>query len=315
MSAAPAGQARGRRHGSALAVWWRHCRWALRASSQRLLARPFGSAMTVAVLGLAWAMPLALWLLLGNVQPLLDGLGSQRTVSVFMQPGGDGEAAQALAQHLRQRAGVLGVSLKSPDQGMAELAAVQGFGDIAGSLDYNPLPWVVLLQPAAAGGSDAALQLAAELRAMPGVDLVQDNAQWHQRMDALMALGRRGFALLAGLLVLAMLMVVGQTVRQDVRSRADEIAVLQLAGASARFVRRPYLYAGALYGLGAGVLAVILVVAIEWALAAPAQALLSSYGGRLSLRGLDMGVLLVVPLAAALLGWLGARIATRASGR
>lgn len=294
--------------GRIASTWWQHSRWALRASIERLCGRPFGTAMTMLVLGLALAMPLALWLLLGNAQRLVGALGDSRAISVFMQPDSDADAARALATSLRQRVDVASVSLKDPEQGMAELAAMQGFGDVVGDLPYNPLPWVLLVQPAEPGGAEAALALATELRAEPRVDLVQDEAQWRQRMQALLRLGSRGFALLAILLVLAMLMVVGQTVRQDIRSRSEEIAVLQMAGASARFVRRPYLYAGAWYGLGAGLVAVALVGMMEWALAAPARDLLTTYGGHVLLRGLDIGVLLVVPLAASALGFLGARI-------
>lgn len=292
-------------------VWWRHCGWAWRASAERLAKRPSGTAMTMLVLGLALAMPLALGLLLGNAQRVLGTLGQQRLITVFLQPDQGPDDAGALAEHLRQRDDVLTVRLKSPEQGMAELAALQGFGDVIDSLPYNPLPWALLVQPAEGGGSRAALDLAAQLRALPEVDQVQANARWRQRMQALLDLGGRAFALLAGLLVLAMLMVVGQTVRQDVRSRADEIAVLRMAGASARFVRRPYVYAGALYGLGAGVLAVLLVGLIEWLLGAPARVLLASYGGQLPLRGLGPGTLALVPLVAAALGWAGARIVTR----
>lgn len=293
---------------ASLAVWWQHCRWALRASIERLSGRPWGTAMTMLVLGLALAMPLALWLLLGNAQRLVGTLGDSRAISVFMQSDIDASAARVTAEQLRRRSDVAAVSLKSPDQGMAELAAMQGFGEVVKTLPYNPLPWVLLVQPANQGDTATALALATALRKMPGVDLVQDEAGWRKRMHALLSVGSRGFALLAGLLVLAMLMVVGQTVRQDIRSRADEIAVLQMAGASARFVRRPYLYAGACYGFGAGLVAIALVVLMEWLLAGPTRTLLSSYGGQLPLQGLDPGLLLLVPVLAAALGWTGARL-------
>ena len=302
----------GSRRQGALKVWWRHCSWALRASIERLAGRPLGTAMTMLVLGLALAMPLALWLLMGNAQRLVGTLGDSRAISVFMHTDVNAAQARSTAEQLRRREDVAAVSVKSPDQGMAELAAMQGFGEIVKSMPYNPLPWVLLVQPQAAGGTAATLSLAVDLRALPGVDLVQDEAEWRQRMQALLKLASRGFTLLAGLLVLAMLMVVGQTVRQDIRSRSEEIAVLQMAGASARFVRRPYLCAGAIYGLGAGLVALALIGLMEWLLAAPARDLLASYGGHLLLQGLHGGLLLAVPLMSAFLGWLGARIVSTA---
>jgi cell division transport system permease protein len=113
---------------------------------------------------------------------------------------------------------------------------------------------------------------------------------------------------LAGLLALAALLVVGNTVRTDIASRSDEISVLLLVGASRAFVRRPYLYAGIWYGLFGGVLAALLALGIELALAAPAAELDRAYGGSLRLGALPWWLLLAAPLAAAVLGWIGARL-------
>jgi cell division transport system permease protein len=102
--------------------------------------------------------------------------------------------------------------------------------------------------------------------------------------------------------------VVGNTVRVDIASRSAEIGVLLLVGASRAFVRRPYLYAGIWYGLFSGILAAALAVAIELALAQPVAQLSQAYAGRLQVGGLPTWLLLAVPLAAALLGWIGARL-------
>ena len=53
--------------------------------------------------------------------------------------------------------------------------------------------------------------------------------------------------------------MVGNTVRLDIQSRREEIGVLQLLGASDGFIRRPFLYLGAWYGLAAGALALALL--------------------------------------------------------
>jgi cell division transport system permease protein len=113
---------------------------------------------------------------------------------------------------------------------------------------------------------------------------------------------------LAILLAVAALLVVGNTVRMDIASRAEEIGVLMLVGASRAFVRRPYLYAGIWYGLFSGLIAAALAIAIEYALAEPVARLSQAYDGKLQVGGLPLWLLLAVPLAAATLGWLGARL-------
>ncbi|PWK83908.1 permease-like cell division protein FtsX [Fulvimonas soli] len=299
----------GRSRARRVAGWREHHGWSAAASLRRLAGRPVGTFLTVAVMGLALALPLAFYLLLANVQSLGDGLGRNAAVSVFLKPDQAGPQAELLAKTLRERADVAAVAVKTPQQGMDELATMQGFSGALHALDeHNPLPYVLEVTPRADLDAAAFERLSADLRGERAVDLVQDSGQWRQRLDALLALGRRIVEALALLLAVAALLVVGNTVRVDIASRSEEIGVLTLMGASHAFVRRPYLYAGIWYGLFAGVLAVLLALAVEWALAGPVAQLGQVYGGRLRLGGLPPWLLLATPLASALLGWLGARL-------
>jgi cell division transport system permease protein len=215
-----------------------------------------------------------------------------------------------LAARLRSRADVAGVTIRTPRQGLAELAAMQGFGDAIKSLPDNPLPFVLLVEPRPGTDRAQVEAMVAAVRDLPDVDLVQDNGQWRARLDALIALGRRVMLMLAGLLGAAAVLVIGNTVRLDLRGRADEIAVQRLIGASASFVRRPYLYEGAWYGLAAGIVAVLLLLLLEAVLAAPVRDLVASYAGRLHFGGLSWVTLAIALAIAVVLGWLGAWIAS-----
>lgn len=290
------------------AGWQEHHGWSASASLRRLTARPLGSLLTITVMGLALALPLAFYLLLGNVQKLGDALGQSQAISVFLQPGQGAQQAQLLANELAGRPEISGVSIKTPQQGLDELAKMQGFSDALQSLDDNPLPYVLELLPRPEATAPALERLVTDVRAMHGVDMVQAAGSWRQRLDALLAVGNRAVLVLASLLALAALLVVGNTVRVDIASRSEEIGVLLLLGASGAFVRRPYLYAGIWYGLFSGLLAALLAVLIELALAGPVAQLSRAYQGKLQVGGLPLWLLLAVPLAAAALGWLGARL-------
>ena len=298
-----------RSHARRFAGWREHHGWSAMASLRRLGSRPLGTLMTVAVLGLALALPLAFYLLLANVQSMGDALGRNPAISVFLKADQASAQANLLAGELRARPDVAAVTIKTPQQGLDELATLQGFSGAVHALDdNNPLPWVLVVQPKPGLDAAAVDQLAASLRGERAVDLVQDSGQWRQRLDALLGVGHRVVLVLAGLLALAALLVVGNTVRTDIASRSDEIGVLLLVGASRAFVRRPYLYAGLWYGLLGGALAALLALAIELALTGPAAALDRAYGGSLRLGPLPWWLLLAVPLAAAVLGWVGARL-------
>lgn len=289
---------------------WRRHGWCARDSLRQLLRRPLGSALTIAVMGIALALPLAFFLVLSNVQQFALALGNAQSVNVFLAPNVAASEAETLAQTLRARADIAAVNVRTPQQGLDEMAALQGFGAVIKSLPGNPLPFVLLIEPRAGANRAQVEAMVAAVRALPGVDLVQDNGAWRARLDALLALGRRVAALLAVLLGAAAVLVIGNTVRLDIRGRAHEIAVQELLGASAAFVRRPFLYAGAWYGLAAGFVAIVLVLVLEIVLAAPVRDLVASYAGRLSLGGLGWVTLVLAWLVAIALGWLGAFIAS-----
>lgn len=295
-------------HGRRFAGWQEHHGWSAAASLRRLASRPLGSLLTIAVMGLALALPLAFYLLLGNVQKLGEALGQSQAVSVFLQPGQTAQQAQLLAKQLGDRPEVAAITVKTPQQGMDELAKMQGFSGALQTLDSNPLPYVLQLQPRADLDAAAVERLVSDVRELHSVDMVQDSGSWRQRLDALLGVGNRVVLVLASLLTLAALLVVGNTVRVDIASRSEEIGVLLLLGASSAFVRRPYLYAGIWYGLLSGMLAALLAVLIEFALAGPVAQLSRAYDGKLQVGGLPLWLLLAVPLAAAALGWLGARL-------
>ncbi len=295
---------RGRRMGA----WREQHAWCAGASFRRLRARPLGTALTVAVMGFALALPLAFWLLLGNVQQLGHSLSDTQAISVFMQPGLSADKVHATADQVRQRGSVRAVTVRTPEQGLAELSSMQGFSGALHAVGDNPLPFVVLVQPRDGLSRAAGQSLVKALAAMPHVDQVQDGGAWRQRLQAMLDVGWRATVLMAVLMALAALLVIGNSVRLDIQSRADEIAVLQLVGASRSFVRRPYLYAGLWYGAASGVVASLLILLLEAVLAGPVAHLTRSYNGRLHIAGLSWALLLVVPVLAAALGWFGARL-------
>lgn len=276
----------------------------LLSSIGKVVQRPGAATLTMAVMALAMALPLGLWLLLQNVERFSGSVAQSRDIGVFLRPQVDAARAQQLADGLRQRVDVQAVAINTPEQGFAEFRAMS---DLAGALDVlddNPLPYVLVVTPGAADG-----ELAAALRALPEAEIVQHDASWRERLNAWLAFGQRAVYVVALLLGLGALLVVGNTVRLDIQARAEEIAVMQLLGATDGFVRRPFLYLGACYGFGAGLLALLVLLAAGRALGTPLARLVASYGSEFALAGPGWSGLLQFLCAALLLGWLGAWLA------
>ena len=288
-----------------LHAWREQHLQSLFSSLGRLAARPWTTALTVAVLGFALALPLLFGLALDNARGLGGRAEDASAISVFLKPELDAKAVDALAARLRQRPDVAALTLRTPEQGLDEFRERSGFADALKVLHYNPLPAVLIVEPRA-GAADV---LAAQLRSEPTVGLVQYDAQWRRRLTAILALAQRGAQVLAGLLALAALLVIGNTVRMDIAARGEEIAVMQLLGAESGFVRRPFLYSGFWYGALAGVVSLMLIGIVQAFLAAPLTQLAASYDQRFAVHGLAFAQIAAVLAGSAALGWLGAWLA------
>lgn len=286
-------------------AWLDHHAYSLVSALGRFGHRPGSTLLTIGVMAVALALPLGLWLVLDNVGRFAGSAQQSRQITLFLQVEVGADRAAALADELGAREDVASVELRTPEQGLAELREQGGLDAAVDALDENPLPSVLLVTPA----GDGAL-LADSLRTAPGVEIVQHDAEWRRRLDGWLRFGGRVALVLALLLGLGALLVVGNTVRLDIQSRRDEIGVLQLLGASDGFIRRPFLYLGAWYGLGAGLLALALLTATHLSLQAPLAELAGSYGSDFALEGLGVLEAAWVLLGAMALGWLGAGIVT-----
>jgi len=286
---------------SRIGMWLDHHAYSLVASLGRLVHKPWATALTVGVMAVALALPLGLWATLQNVQRFAGDVQQSRQITLFLKPAIALDRAKSLAAELESRPDVARVELRTPEQGLEELRQ-RGFGDSLAALDGNPLPSLLIVTP----GADDGVALAPSLQALPEADVVQHDAGWRNRLERWLRFGTRLAWVLAALLGLGALLVVGNTVRLDIQARREEIGVLQLLGASDGFVRRPFLYLGACYGLLAGALALGLLTGTDLALREPLAELARSYGSRFALRGFDAAQAVAIVVGAGVLGWLGA---------
>jgi len=112
--------------------------------------------------------------------------------------------------------------------------------------------------------------------------------------------------LLAALLALALVAVTFNTIRLQILTRRDEIEVSKLIGATNPFIRRPFLYLGALQGLGGGCAAWAIVTLAMIVLNVQLAELTTLYGTAFKLQPLTAADSAVLLLFSAALGWLGA---------
>lgn len=279
-------------------------------SLKRLLAAPVPSIMTWAVIAIALALPAGLYVFLQNAQQLSSGWDRAAQISVFMQLEVSEKEGRSLSDEIGKRPDVKEVRYISREQALAEFRELSGFGEALEYLDSNPLPSVIVVFPETESGSLATTEtLLAELQALPQVDQAQLDLKWVQRLYSIMALGQRAVLILGGLLSLAVLLVIGNTIRLAIEARRAEIVVVKLVGGTDAFVRRPFLYTGVWYGVGGGLIAWLLINLVLFWLYRPVSELVSVYGSDFHLAGLGVPATLVLLSLSALLGLLGAWVA------
>ena len=212
-----------------------------------------------------------------------------------------------LAQRVAQRPDVDQAELVTRSDALEDFRAYSGFGEALDLLDDNPLPHALVVRPA---GTGANLEtLVADLDSLEETALVQLDTAWLERLRAILELARRVVDVTTVLLSLAVIAIIGNTIRLEIGNRREEIEIVKLVGASDGYIRRPFLYLGLCYGVGAGVLAALIVVLGLGLVAAPARALMGLYGSNYRLAGLGVGDTALLLGIGAFLGWAGAGIA------
>lgn len=255
----------------------------------QLTRSPFSSLMTSAVIGIALALPTGLHLILKNIQTISGDLDSAVQISLFLKKSTTDSQAQQLVSQLKAMPQINKIQYISRKQALNEFKRLSGFGNALKALNNNPLPAVIVVQPSLTDSNAISTQrLVTQLQSKPYVDIAQLDMQWIKRLYSIMDIIRRGVVILTGLLALAVLLVIGNTIRLAIQNRRDEIVIIKLIGGTDRFIRRPFLYTGFWYGLFGGIIALFLVISSLLLVSGPIEALTQSYDSQFSMQIIDL---------------------------
>lgn len=273
----------------------------------RLARAPFATALTVIVIALAITLPALLGLMVGSLRFATGELAQSIGITVYFKRDVPIEKVRQLAQSVHDRAGVGSVKVIPADEALEDFRKDSGFGTALDALTENPLPHVIDVRPAEDAATPAHLEeLKRYLAAWPEVDLVQVDSDWVQRLDAILDLARRLLLGTAALLGIGVVAVIGNTVRLEILNRRPEIEITKLVGGSNAFVRRPFLYTGALYGGFGALVALALTLLVRGLLEQPIHRLAASYGSGFALLLPTLGQCGALLGGGAALGLIGA---------
>jgi cell division transport system permease protein len=291
-------------------LWLNHHLRSAIATLGRLMRTPLPTSMTVAVIGISLALPAALFVVTENLRTMAGGWDQAAAISLFLQQDVDDDAAALLAERLRARPELAQVHLISREQALNEFRALGGFDEALSQLQSNPLPAVLALYPHLPYSTPERLEaLHDELLTWPEADFARMDTLWLQRFQAILDLAQRAVLLLGALLGVGVLLIVGNTIRLEILNRRIEIEIMELVGATAAFIRRPFLYAGAWYGLLGAITAWILVTIAVLLLQQPVSRLATLYRSEFPLTGLGILPMLIILSGSVLFSLIGSWIA------
>ena len=277
------------------------------ASLGRIMKTPFTSLMTVLVLSVTLTLAGGFYLMVKNIQQLSGSLEISNQISVFLKTNVHEREAKTLAASIKALSEVDKLKVIGKRQAMEEFKAYSGFGDALAALDSNPLPIILQVRPVAKSMDAAAIKrLMDKFERYPAVDFVQLDMLWVKRLQSISALLERAVMVLNSLLAVAIIFIMGNTIRLELQNRREEVLIAKLVGATHAFVQRPFIYTGFWLGLFAGVLAWVLISLIVLALSEPVENIASLYQGQFELLFLSFTETLGLLAVSALLGVLGA---------
>lgn len=297
------------RKSGAFGTWFgRHVSTSI-GSLGRLFRQPFASLMIILVIAVTLAIPAALNLVVKNAQSVSAGWDNALDFSVYLRQDASEADAEDLAALIQQRADIQSVRLITATEALAEFKAQSGFGDALDHLSGNPLPHTLVVRPSPANTAQSLILLQEELGNLPEADSVQVDTEWVQRFHAILDIVRRAIGIGAALLGIAIVIIIGNTIRLDIQNRREEIEVTKLIGASNAFVRRPFLWTGFWYGLFGGLLAVGLVFYGLYLLEQPVARLAGLYRSGIVVMSLTLRETLAILGIGVALGLIGSWLA------
>jgi cell division transport system permease protein len=184
------------------------------------------------------------WLVVQDLRAISHEIGSQVKLQVFLNADAD---AKGVEQVVKEMPNIKSTTIVLKDQAWEQLQSdMKSKMTFDNLLDENPLPdtlSVETLDPMKTA------ETAEAIKKLQGVDDVEYAADLLKKLGEIATFLRAAGFTIAGVIGLASLAVIMNTIRLAVMSRKREIEIMHLVGASNSFIAWPFLLEGMLFGL------------------------------------------------------------------
>lgn len=242
-------------------AWFRHHRYAFKTALQRLQQNPLSSLANVFVIALILCVPLIGAAILQTSQPLVQDLNIKPEITLFLNENINQADQLQLLEQIKAEPQVTAAQILTKDQAFTSLKHDETWAQALQALDSNPLPDAILVTLIESPQmSKHASDLAAKWRNLDAIESAQLDDEWVKRLESILNFIKFGMLIMAIAVAVVVIATVFNTVRLQALSQREEITVARLVGATESFVRRPFLYLGAITAC----VAFLLSIGLSW---------------------------------------------------
>ncbi|WP_032115639.1 permease-like cell division protein FtsX [Candidatus Arsenophonus nilaparvatae] len=291
--------------------WREQWRYAWLNTLADMLRQPLATLLTVAVIAISITLPSLCYIVWKNVSQAAQQWYPAPQLTIYLDKSLDEKGAEQTVAGLKQLDGVKSVNYLSREEAMIEFRNWSGFGTALDLLEENPLPAVAIITPKIDfQNSQSLINLRNKVGQLAGIEDVRMDDSWFTRLAALTGLIGQIAMVIGILMVMAVFLVIGNSIRLNIFARRDTINVMKLIGATDGFIMRPFLNSGIILGFFGALLSLILSALLVWQLTGIVTQVAGVFGTTFHIQGFLWDEVLLVILIAAMIGWLAAWLAT-----
>ncbi|CDL84765.1 permease-like cell division protein FtsX [Xenorhabdus szentirmaii] len=291
--------------------WRVQSRYAWKSTLSDMLRQPLATLLTIMVIAISLTLPSVFYIVWKNVNQAVIQWDPIPQLTVYLDKSLSDNGVNQVIYQLKSMDSVKSVNYLSREDSVNEFRAWSGFSSALDLLEENPLPAVAIVSPKLSfQGEQALMALRDQVAQIKGIEEVRMDDSWFARLNALTLLIGRIVAVVGILMVVALLLVIGNSVRLSIFSRRETINVMKLIGATDGFILRPFLNGGALLGFLGALFSLLLSALLVWKLSTVVTEVASVFGTSFELNGLGWDESLLLVLIAGMIGWIAAWFAT-----
>ncbi len=292
--------------------WLNHHTQAIKLVLSRMQSNKASTLLICLVVAVAMCLPGLFYLGVDNLSKLTNHMQDETEISLFLKLDTSAETISEIDDLLAKNTAIKHYRLVSKEDAWKDLQAKSGTDSAVKQLNKNPLPDAFFIQAKSVNPEELEI-LKTELQNIPGVEHALLNSDWTKRLSTLLQLGKKIVFFITILLAIALLMIIGNTVRMQILTQKDEIEVSKLMGATSSFIRIPFLYAGIFYGLFGGLLAILMMTVVIGFFNYSVSQISMLYNSDFRLSLFDSQLFFGMIGLATFIGWLGSYLAVTRS--